>query len=92
MLDPALEELDVLGSRLALVLSGKRQHIVGHVEAVGFARRADTTGREQHVDPAARTKIEDRLAFFEVCERGWIAAAERRRHGSSGSDPVSSSA
>jgi hypothetical protein len=92
MLDPALGELDVLGSRLALVLSDKRQHIVGHVEAVGLCPKG------RHDGPRAvrrsRRPNQDRgpLAFFESCERGWIAAAERRQHSSSGSDPVSSSA
>ena len=56
--DRALEELDVGGAGLPLVLARERQHLVGHVEAVGLAGRADALGREQHVDAAARSEIE----------------------------------
>ena len=59
----ALEELDVLGARLALVLAREREHLVGHVEAVGLAARADAARREQHVDAAAGAEIEHGLAL-----------------------------
>ena len=62
VLDLALEELDVLHAGFALVLAGQRQHLVGHVEAVSLAGRADAARREQHVDAAARAEIEHRLA------------------------------
>ena len=80
-LDRALQELDVRGAGLPLVLPRERQHLVGHVEAVRLAGRADAFGRQQHVDAAARSEIQHRLARFEREQRGRIAAAERRRHG-----------
>ena len=78
VLDLALEELDVLDARLTLVLAGELEHLVGHVEAVGLAGRADAPGREQHVDAAARAEVEHGLALVEVGDRGRVAAAERR--------------
>ena len=54
------------------------EHLVGHVEAVGLAGRPDAPGGEQHVDPAARAEVEDRLALVQVGDRGRVAAAERR--------------
>src|SRR5262249_22540934 len=41
VLDLALQELHVLDARLLLVLAGQRQHLVGHVEAVGLAAWTD---------------------------------------------------
>ena len=67
-----------VGAGLALVLVGEREHLVGHVEAVGFAGRSDALRGEQHVDAAARSEVEHRLAFVELRERGRVAAAERR--------------
>src|SRR5207247_5665420 len=43
---------------------------------------ADALGRQQNINTAARTEIENGLAFVEVGERGRIAAAERCEHGS----------
>ena len=77
VLDLALQELDVLEAALALVLLGERQHLVGHVEAVGLAGRADAARREQHVDAAAGAEVEHRLAGLQLGQRGRIAAAER---------------
>ena len=81
VLDFALQELDVVDAGLALVFAGKREHVVGHVEAVGFAGRADAPGGEQHVDAAAGAEIEHGLAGLEFDERGGVAAAERGEHG-----------
>ena len=74
----ALQELDVRRARLALILACERQHLVGHVEAVGFAGRSDALGREQHVDAAAGPEVEHRLARFEREQGGRVAAPERR--------------
>src|SRR6185437_1404024 len=52
-LDLSLEKLDVGRSRLPSVLPRQGEHLVGHVEPIGLAGRADTLGREQHIDPAA---------------------------------------
>ena len=76
VLDRALDELDVLDPGLALVAPRQLEHLVGHVEAVGLAGRADAPGREQDVDPAARAEVEDRLALVQVGDRGRVAAAE----------------
>ena len=85
VLDRALEELDVLDPGLALVRAGQLEHLVGHVEAVGLAGRADPPGREQDVDAAARAEVEDRLALVELGDRGRVAAAERGQLAASGS-------
>ena len=77
VLDRALQELDVLDPGLALVSAGQLEHLVGHVEAVGLAGRADSPGGEQDVDAAARAEIEDRLALVELGDRRRVAAAER---------------
>ena len=61
-LDLALEKLNILRARLLLVLAGEREHVVGHVEAVGLAGRPNATRREQNVDAAARAEIENGLA------------------------------
>ena len=81
VLDRALDELDVLDPGLALVVPRELEHLVGHVEAVGLAGRADAPGREQDVDPAAGAEVEDGLALVEVGDRGRVAAAERRPAG-----------
>ena len=83
-LDRALEELDIGRARLALVLPRQRQHLVGHVEAVGLAGRADPLRGQQHVDAAAGTEVEHGLAGLERQQRGGIAAAERRGDGVGG--------
>ena len=62
LLDLALQELDVRDAGLPLVLARQGEHLVGHVEAVGLAGRADPARREQDVDAAARAEVEDRLA------------------------------
>src|SRR5262245_14414501 len=60
-----------------LVLAGQRQHLVGHVEAVGLAAWADATGREQDVDAAARSEIEHGFSRFELGKRRRISTTER---------------
>ena len=79
--DLALEELDVGDAGLALVFAREGEHVVGHVEAVGFAGGADALCGEQHVDAAAGAEIEYGLAGPQFDERGWIAAAERGENG-----------
>ena len=86
VLDRALEELDVLDPGLALVLPRQLEHLVGHVEAVGLAGRADPPGREQDVDPAAGAEVEDRLALVQLGDRGRVAAAEAGQLGCLGQD------
>ena len=76
VLDRALDELDVLDLGLALVGAGQLEHLVGHVEAVGLAGRADAPRRQQDVDPAPGAEVEDRLALVQVRDRGRVAASE----------------
>ena len=56
----------------------------GRVDAVGLSGRTYAFRREQHVDAAAGSEIEDRLAGLELQQRSGIAAAERRRDGGVG--------
>ena len=77
----ALEELDVRGAGLGRVPLGEREHLVGHVEADGAAGRPDALRRQEHVDAAARTEVEDALAFVELGDRDRVAAAERGEDG-----------
>ena len=84
VLDRALEELHVLDSGLTLVAGGQIEHLVGHVEAVRLARRADPAGGEQHVDSASGTEIEHRLALVQIGDRARVATAKRRELGGLG--------
>ena len=93
VLDLALQELDVRRRpALRWFSPRKREHLVGHVEAVGFAGGADAARREQHVDAAAGAEVEHGFAVLQFGERGRIAAAERREHGLFGQRPISASA
>ena len=77
--DRALQELDVRGAGLPLVLARQRR-------ASRRSCRGRTTlpvgptrlRRQQHVDAAARSEVEHRLARLERDERRRVAAAERR--------------
>ena len=84
LLDVTLEEARVLDAALLAILLGQSQHLVGHVQAVGEAGRADAPGRQQHVDAAAGAQVEHRLAGLELGQRGRVAAAERGEHGRGG--------
>ena len=66
VLDFALQKLDILHARLPLVFARQRQHLVGHVQPIGFARGTDALGGEQHVDAASGAQIEHHLAGLEV--------------------------
>ena len=70
----------MVDARLALVLLGQREHLVGHVEAVRLAGRADAARGQQHIDAAAGAEIEHDLAGVQLCERGGVSAPERREH------------
>jgi hypothetical protein len=62
LFDLAPEETDVRDARLGAVALGQGEHLVGHVEAVREAGRADPLGGEQDVDPAAGAEVEHDLA------------------------------
>ena len=79
VLDVALEELDVLGARVGGVAPGEVEHLVGHVEAVRVPGRPHAPGRQQHVDPPARTQVEHGLALAQLGDRGGVPAPEARQ-------------
>ena len=66
------------------IAAGQLEHLVGHVQAVGEAGRADPASREQDVDPATRPEIEHGLAFLQLGHCRWIAAAEAGQDGGIG--------
>jgi len=80
VLDFAFEELDVGDAGLALILAGEGEHVVGHVEAIGFPGWANAPCGEEHIDTAARAEIEHDFTRCELDQRGGIAAAERSKH------------
>ena len=75
--DLPLQEFDVLDTGFLLVAASEFEHLVGHVEAEGLAGRADPPGREQDVDAATGSEIENGLTFFEISDGSRISAAER---------------
>ena len=75
-LDQTLEEVDVGDPRLSRVLLREREHLVGHVEAVGGSGRADTLRGEDDVDAAAGAEVEHDLALVQVGNGGGVAAAQ----------------
>jgi hypothetical protein len=79
-LDLAFEKLDIFDAGFLLVLSGERQHVVGHIEAVSLAGWADPPRRKKNIDAAARAKIKDDLARLQLGQRRGIAAAKRGKH------------
>ena len=65
----------------ARVAPGELEHLVGHVETEREPALADPLGREQHVDPAARSEVEDDLAGLELGDGGRVAAAQAGKDG-----------
>jgi hypothetical protein len=63
VLDGALEELDIGGARLSGIVPGKAEHLVGHVDAVGEPGLADSTGRQQDVDPRRQSPVKHLLTL-----------------------------
>jgi len=52
VLNFSFQEFDIFNPRFSLVFISQGQHFIGHVETVGFARRANPFGREQNVNAA----------------------------------------
>ena len=87
LLDHALEEVHVLDTGLCCVLPRERQHLVGHVQAVGDTARPDALRGEDDVDATARSQVEHHFPLAEVGDRSRIPAAEgceRRAEGELG--------
>src|SRR5437870_133270 len=80
VLDFPLQELDVRDSRLPLVLARQAEHLLGHVEAVGFSGPAHALGGQQDIDPTSGPQVEYHVPLVELGESRGIAAAERRQH------------
>ena len=78
--DMAVEEFGVGGAGLGGVVPGEVQHLVGHVQAVGLTGGADPAGGQQHVDAAAGTQVEDRLAGLEAGDGDRVTAAQTGRY------------
>jgi hypothetical protein len=76
-LDSSTQEFDVGNSRFGSIITRKLQHVIGHVETVRFPGWSNTTRREDDVDAAAGSEIENDFSGIESGERCWIPAAER---------------
>ena len=61
MLDLPLQEFGVRDPGLALILARESEHLVRHVQAIRLSGRANSFGRQQHVDATAGTQIKDDL-------------------------------
>ena len=78
--DAAVEELDVRRPGLGGVAAGQLEHLDGGVESVGEAGRADPTGRQQHVDAAARAEVQHGVTGLQVGDGDRVAAPEADAH------------
>ena len=73
-----LRNSTLVAPALAAFARASVEHLVGHVDAVREAGRADPAGRQQHVDAAARAEVEHALPRAQLRDRQRVAAAERR--------------
>src|ERR1700683_109795 len=80
MLDFPLQKFHVVHSRFFLVFVRQCEHFIGHVQAIGFSGRADTLGREQYIDAAARAEVENGFSNVKFRQSRRISAAERSEH------------
>src|SRR5271170_7135602 len=87
VLDLTFQELDIRDSRLLLVFTRERQHIVRHVQPICFASCADALCREQNVDAATGAEVKNGLSRSKIDQRGRIAAPERSQGGLLWNDP-----
>src|SRR5947209_4133710 len=76
VLDFPLQELDVRDARFTLVFPRQAEHLVGHVEAVGFSGPTHALGGQQDIDSTAGPQVEYHLPFVELGEGRGIAAAQ----------------
>src|SRR5690606_19358485 len=74
--DVPLDELEVGDSGFGGVAAGDLEHFVGHVHPVDESGRAHSPCRQDDVDAASRSQVEDDFAFFQVGDRGWVAATQ----------------
>jgi hypothetical protein len=76
VLDLPLQELDVRDARLALVFPRQAEHLVGHVEAIGFSGATHALGGQQDIDSTSGPQVEYHFPFMELGEGRGIAAAQ----------------
>ena len=76
LLDHAFQEVHVADVRVGGVSTCQREHLVGHVEPVGLAGRTDPPSREEDVDAASGSQVEDDVAGVELREHRRVAAAQ----------------
>jgi hypothetical protein len=69
-------EPDVTHSRLGGIGTGQCGHGGASVQPISHAGRADPPGRQQHVQPAARTEVQNTLARLQVRDRYRVPAAQ----------------
>ena len=79
-LNVAFEKFDVNRPRPASVIPGQAEHPIGHIQAIGPTGRADPASRQQHIDTAAGTQVEHRLAGLEAGDGDRITAAQAGRY------------
>src|SRR5207249_9829253 len=79
LLNLSFQKFDIVRPGFVLVLIREREHFIGHVESVCFASWTDALRRQKNVDAAARSEVENRLAFIEFGECSRISAAERSK-------------
>eukprot|EP00962_Isochrysis_galbana_P003452 scaffold971_cov107-Isochrysis_galbana.AAC.6 len=75
-LERPFQELDVGRPGLAGGLARLGYHLLRHVHAAHPAGRPDSRCGEQAVQPRPRPKIDDRLAWLQLGEPDWVAAAK----------------
>ena len=75
--------------RLLLVFARQCQHVVCHVQAIGFTCWPYAFRREQHIDAATGAKIENGFSGAKIDQGSRIAASQRSLDRFLGNSPVS---
>ena len=89
VLDGAFDELDVGRASLGGVGPREREHLVGHVDAVGEPGRADPPGRQEHVDAAAGPRSSTRSPALSSATISGLPQPRLAATASAGSSPCS---
>ena len=79
LLDLTPQEFHVLHPRFTLVFVCQRQHLVSHIQAIGFPGRADTFRGQENIYTAARTEIKNHFTGMQIRQRCRIPASERSK-------------
>src|SRR5699024_1354461 len=73
----SLEESDILGTGLGLVLFGDSEHLIEHINTIRVAGGANPPGTQQHINAAAAAEVEYNLTLVEFGKRSGVSTAER---------------